>query len=369
MGIKPPMKAALFTANNEPMAIEELTLDAPSQPGEVHVKWTASGVCHSDLSIWEGKLPIPPGCILGHEGAGVVVSALDSKTGLAAGDHVIGSFVPVCGECYFCRNGQPFVCAKSQEIGMGRFPFARSDGSRMFGAVGGLATFAEASVVHESALVKIPADFPLEQACLIGCGVTTGVGAALNAAKVSKGSTVAVIGCGGVGQSVIQGCRIAGAASIIAIDLNEAKRAAASRFGATHSCDPSVQDPVSFVQGLTEGRGADFAFEVVGHTALQRQALDMTRAGGVCCWVGVPNLMDEVSVPAAMIPLANKSIVGTIYGSADVRTDFVKFVNFAKKGELDLAHMVSRKIKLAEVNDAFAEMGAGDSIRSVIIHD
>jgi len=217
--------------------------------------------------------------------------------------------------------------------------------------------------------VKIPSDFPLEQACLIGCGVTTGVGAALNAAKVTKGSTVAVIGCGGVGQSVIQGARIAGAAQIIAIDLNEAKRATAARFGATHSCDPAVQDPLSFVQGLTGGRGADFAFEVVGHTALQRQALDMTRPGGACCWVGVPNLMDEVSVPAAMVPLTNKSIIGTIYGSADVREDFVRFVNFAKKGDLDLANMVSRTIKITEVNEAFVEMSKGDSIRSVIVHD
>ncbi|HXC51556.1 MAG TPA: Zn-dependent alcohol dehydrogenase [Candidatus Limnocylindrales bacterium] len=363
------MKACIFTANHEPMPVEEITLDAPSQPGEVHVKWSASGVCHSDLSIWEGKLPIPPGSILGHEGAGIVVSAVESKTGLKAGDHVIGNFVPICGECFFCTHGQPFVCERGQQIGMSRFPFARSDGSRMFGAVGGLATFSEEAIVHEAALVKVPSDFPLDQACLVGCGVTTGVGAALNAAKVTKGSTVAVIGCGGVGQSVIQGARIAGAARIIAIDLNEAKRATATKFGATDTCDPAVSDPVGFVQGLTEGRGADFAFEVVGHTKLQRQALDMTRPGGACCWVGVPSIMDEVSVPAGMIPLQNKSIIGTIYGSADCREDFVKFINFAKSGDLDLAGMVSRRIKIGEINEAFVEMSKGDSIRSVVIHD
>ena len=363
------MKACVFVANHEPLVVEDITLDAPNQPGEVHVKWAASGVCRSDLSIWEGKLPIPPGSILGHEGAGVVVSALDSKTGLKAGDHVIGNFVPICGECFFCTSGQPFLCERGQMVGMSRFPFVRGDGSRMFGAVGGLATFAEEAVVHETALVKIPNDFPLEQACLVGCGVTTGVGAVLNAAKVTKGSTVAVIGCGGVGQSVIQGARIAGAARIIAIDLNEAKRSMAQRFGATDSCDPSVNDAVSFVQGMTEGRGADFTFEVVGHTALQRQALDMTRAGGACCWVGVPSIMDEVSVPAGMIPLMNKSIIGTIYGSADCREDFVKFINYAKAGELDLAGMVSRRIKITEINEAFEEMAKGDSIRSVVIHD
>lgn len=363
------MRACLFTANNQPMSVEEVTLDAPAQPGEVHVKWKASGVCHSDLSVWEGKLPIPPGCILGHEGAGVVVSAVDSKTGLQAGDHVIGNFVPICGECFYCKNGQPYVCSQGQIIGMSRFPFSRSDGSRFFGGMGGLATFAEESVVHEAALVKIPSDFPLGQACLIGCSVTTGVGAVLNAAKVTKGSTVAVIGCGGVGQAVIQGARLAGAARIIAIDLNEAKRATASRFGATDSVDPAVQDATGAVMGLTEGRGADYAFEVVGHPALQRQAFDMTRTGGVCCWVGVPDLSSEVSIPAAMLTLLNKSIIGTIYGSCDVRQDFVRFVNLAKKGDLDLANMVSRRIKIDDINDAFTEMLKGDSIRSVVEYD
>jgi S-(hydroxymethyl)glutathione dehydrogenase/alcohol dehydrogenase len=364
------MKACIFTANHEAMPVEEITLDAPAQPGEVHVKWVASGVCHSDLSIWEGKLPIPPGSILGHEGAGKVVAVADGgKSGLKPGDHVIGNFVPICGECFFCTSGQPFLCERGQAIGMSRFPFARPDGSRLFGAVGGLATFAEEAVVHEAALVKIPSDFSLEEACLVGCGVTTGVGAVLNAAKVTKGSTVAVIGCGGVGQSVIQGARIAGAARIIAIDLNEAKRATAGKFGATHSCDPAVQDPVSFVQGMTEGRGADFAFEVVGHPKLQRMACDMTRAGGSTCWVGVPSIMDETEVQGGMIPLMNKSIIGTMYGSADVRQDFVKFINFAKAGDLDLKGMVSRRIKIGDINEAFVEMTKGDSIRSVVVHD
>jgi S-(hydroxymethyl)glutathione dehydrogenase/alcohol dehydrogenase len=363
------MKACLFLANNEPLTVEEMTLDAPSNPGEVHVKWSATGVCHSDLSIWQGKLPLPPGCILGHEGAGVVVDPGQNSIGLEKGDHVIGSFVPACGACYYCTHGQPFVCEQALMIGMSIMPFTRSDGSKMFGAVGGLATFAEESLVHESALVKIPSDFPLEQACLIGCGVTTGVGAAINAAKVQPGQTVAVIGCGGVGQSVIQGCRIAGAENIIAIDLNEAKRAAATKFGATHTHDPSVGDATEFVKELTGGRGADVAFEVVGVTALQRQAYDMTRPGGSTCFVGVPDLMAEVSLPGALIALENKSIIGTIYGSADVRKDFVKFVNYAKNGDLDLADMVSQRITINEINDAFKAMEEGDVIRSVVIYD
>ena len=364
------MKATLFVANNEPMVVDEVTLDAPSQPGQVHVKWSASGVCHSDLSIWTGKLPLPPPAVLGHEGAGVVVSALDSKHGLQPGDHVIGSFVPKCGECFYCKNGQPFICEQSQVIGAGCTPITTSDGTKTAGAVGGLGTFAEEALVDERALVKIPKDIiALEEACLIGCGVTTGVGAALNAAKVQPGQTVAVIGCGGVGQSVIQGCRIAGAANIVAIDLNESKRATAAKFGATHSCDPSVDEPIGFMQGLTEGRGADVAFEVVGTAALQTLAYNMVRPGGVACWVGVPGFEAEPTISGAFTPLMNKTVVGSMYGSADVSTDFVKFVNYAKSGELNLKDMVSRRITINDINEAFTEMLEGDVIRSVVIYD
>lgn len=362
------MKAAIFEANNEPLVVEELKLDAPG-PNEVHVKWSATGVCHSDVSIWNGTLPLPPPSILGHEGAGVVVTAGENKAGFRTGDHVIGSFIPTCGECFYCKNDQAYVCAKAMEIGMGRMPFERADGSRLMGTVGGLAGFAEETVVHEGALVKIPSDFPLDQACLIGCGVTTGVGAALFAAKVKPGSTCAVIGCGGVGLAAVQGCRIAGADKIVAIDLNPSKRKSAEELGATHSLDPSETDPVNFLKELTDGRGADYAFEVVGNNALQRQAYDMTRPGGVCCWVGIPNLMSETSVPGALLALENKSIVGTIYGSANVRTDMVKFIELAKKGTLNLEKMVSRRIKIEEINDAFRAMLEGEVIRTVVAYD
>jgi len=362
------MKGAIFQANNEPLVIEELELDAPGE-GEVHVKWGATGICHSDVSIWNGTLPLPPPSVLGHEGAGVVVAAGKNKSGFKTGDHVIGTFVPTCGECFYCKNQQAFACARALEIGMGRMPFTRADGSRLMGAVGGLAGFAEETVVHEAAIVKIPSDFPLEQACLIGCGVTTGVGAALFAAKVKPGSTTAIIGCGGVGLAAVQGCRIAGAENIVAIDTNPAKRKAAEEMGATHSVDPSENDPVDFLKNMTEGRGADYAFEVVGSTTLQRQAYDMTRPGGVCCWVGIPNMASEVSIPGAMIALENKTIMGTLYGSANVKTDFVKLIELAKKGDLDLEKMVSRRVKLEDVNDAFRAMLEGEVIRSVIVYD
>jgi S-(hydroxymethyl)glutathione dehydrogenase/alcohol dehydrogenase len=359
------MKAALFLEQDKPMVIEDISLDAPGD-GEVHVKWAATGVCHSDVSIWNGSLPLPPPAILGHEGAGVVAEVGSGVSEFAVGDHVIGSFVPSCGECFYCKNGQAFVCARSLEIGFARMPFVRSDGSRLMPGPGGLSTFAEETVCDPAALVKIPNDFDLVQAALVGCGVTTGVGAALWAAKVREGQTVAVIGCGGVGISVVQGCRIAKAGNIIAIDPNPNKRKAAHEFGATHSVDPSETDVGEYIREMTDGRGADVAFEVVGVPALQRQAYDITRPGGACCWVGVSKFGDEVSIPSAQVALENKSIIGTMYGSANVKQDFVKLIEFVKKGDLELKKMVSRELALEEVNDAFRAMLEGEVIRSVI---
>jgi len=361
------MKAALFLEQDKPMPIEDITLDPPG-PGEVHVKWAASGVCHSDISFWNGTIPIPPPTIIGHEGAGRVVSLGEGVKDFAPGDHVIGSFVPTCGECFYCKNGQAYVCEKSLEIGFGRMPFIRKDGSRMLPGPGGLSTFAEETVCSPAALVKIPKEFDLIEAALIGCGVTTGVGSALWAGKVTKGSTTVVIGCGGVGLSVVQGCRIAKAGKIIAVDLNPEKRKIAEKFGATHSVDPAEVDLGEYIRKVNDGRGADYSFEVVGSPKLQRQAYDVTRPGGVCIWVGVPNLATEATIPSALMVLENKSIVGTVYGSANVRTDFVKLLEFSKKGELDLKGMVSRRIALEEVNDAFRAMMEGEVIRSVIVY-
>jgi S-(hydroxymethyl)glutathione dehydrogenase/alcohol dehydrogenase len=253
-------------------------------------------------------------------------------------------------------------------LAMGRMPWNRGDGSKLMGAIGGLGTFAEEAVVHEGALVKSPDHFPMEEAALVGCSVTTGLGSALLAAKVTPGSTCAVIGVGGVGQTVIQGCRIAKAANIVAIDLNESKRKAAEKHGATHSIDPRETDPAEFLKSLTNGRGADFAFEVVGVPALQRQAYDMTRPGGSVVWVGVSGMTSETGLPGAMLTLDNKRVIGTIYGSANPREDFVKFLNFSKSGDFDLKGMVSQKITINDINDAFTAMLEGDVIRSVVIY-
>jgi S-(hydroxymethyl)glutathione dehydrogenase/alcohol dehydrogenase len=231
----------------------------------------------------------------------------------------------------------------------------------------GLGTFAEAMVVDESALVKVETDLPDEQLALIGCGVTTGVGAALNTAKVKPGSTVAVIGCGGVGQAVIQGARIAGASRIFAIDPVELKRKTAEQLGATDLIDPAQGDPVSQVQALTGGRGADYAFEVIGLPETILQAFNTARRGGTVTIVGAARMDSMVTFSAFQLFYEEKKLLGCIYGSAAVRRDFPRFIALTETGRLDLGAMVSRRIKLDEVNDAFRAMQAGEVIRSVIV--
>ncbi|HZJ26227.1 MAG TPA: zinc-binding dehydrogenase [Acidimicrobiia bacterium] len=221
--------------------------------------------------------------------------------------------------------------------------------------------------MHDSSLVKVETDLPDEQLALIGCGVTTGVGAALNTARVEPGSTVAVIGCGGVGQAVIEGARIAGAARIIAIDPVELKRKAAEQLGATDLVDPSAGDPIAAVQGLTGGRGADYAFEVIGLPETIQQAWGTARRGGTVIVVGMPRLDSQVTLPGFGLFFEEKKLLGCVYGSAQVRRDFPRFVGLVESGRLDLGSLVSRRIQLEDVNDAFRAMQAGEVIRSVIV--
>jgi S-(hydroxymethyl)glutathione dehydrogenase/alcohol dehydrogenase len=231
----------------------------------------------------------------------------------------------------------------------------------------GLGTFAEMMVVDEEALVKVETDLPDEQLALIGCGVTTGVGAALNTAQVKPGSTVAVIGCGGVGQAVIQGARIAGASRIFAVDPVELKRKTAEQLGATDLIDPAQGDPISQVQALTGGRGADYAFEVIGLPETILQAYAMARRGGTVTVVGAARMDSQVTFGGFQLFYEEKKLLGCIYGSAQVRRDFPRFIALTETGRLDLGSMVSRRIQLDEVNDAFRAMQAGEVIRSVIV--
>jgi S-(hydroxymethyl)glutathione dehydrogenase / alcohol dehydrogenase len=358
------MRAAIFTGDAD-LSIEDVTPIEPG-PSDVIVKIAASGVCHSDLSATNGTLPLPPPCILGHEGAGVVEWAGSEVTRVRLGDHVVASFVPACGTCFWCLNDQSNLCDKSNAYSFA--PRAtRADGTTTPGFTG-LGTFADQMTVNEASVVKIDTDLPDEQLALIGCGVTTGVGAALNTARVQPGSTVAVIGCGGVGQAVIQGARIAGASRIIAIDPVELKRKSAEALGATDLVDPGVGDAIGQVQQLTGGRGVDYAFEVIGLPETIAQAYAMARRGGAAVVVGMPRMDSQVTLPGFALFYEEKQLLGCVYGSAQVRRDFQRFIGLVEHGRLDLGAMVSRTIALDEVNEAFRAMQAGEVIRSVITH-
>jgi len=357
------MKGAVYVGDAKSLSLEQLKPNPPG-PRDVIVEVRASGVCHSDLSIMRGYVPVPPGMVLGHEGAGRVVEVGGEVSRVQKGDRVIASFVPACGACWHCLREQTELCECEAEIGMA-MRGSRPDGSPYF-CMTGLGTFAETMTVNESSVVKVDTDLPDAQLALIGCGVTTGVGAALNTAKVRPGSSVAVLGCGGVGQAVIQGARIAGAGRIIAIDPQELKRKTATKLGATDVIDPSKGDPVDQVKALTGGRGADYAFEVIGLPETILTTYNLARRGGEVIIVGMARFEAQFTLPAFGIFFEEKTIRGCKYGSAQVRRDFPRFVDLIETGRLDTSAMVSKTIKLDGVNDAFRAMEAGEVIRSVI---
>src|SRR3954447_7072702 len=357
------MRAAIFTGTID-LSVEDVTPLDPG-PADVVVRIGASGVCHSDVSAADGTLPTPPPCILGHEGAGTIEWVGPEVTRVAVGDHVIASFIPACGNCFWCLRGQSNLCSMSSEVMM--LPKAtRADGS-VANSMTGLGTFADQMTCNQANVVKVDTDLPDSQLALIGCGVTTGVGAALTTARIAPGSTVAVMGCGGVGQAVIQGARIAGASRIFAIDPVELKRKTAEQLGATDLIDPAKGDPVSQVQELTGGRGADYAFEVIGLPETILQAYNTARRGGTVVVVGAARMDAVVTMSAFQLFYEEKKLLGCIYGSAQVQRDFPRFIALTETGRLDLGSMVSRRIALDEVNDAFRAMQAGEVIRSVIV--
>ena len=332
-------------------------------PGDVKVKIAHSGVCHSDLSAMNGTIPQPPPCVLGHEGSGVVTDVGDGVTHVVPGDHVIIAFAPPCGTCAYCTGRhQPNLCINGL-VAMGSAPQFRR-GDTIVGSMTGCGTFAEETIVPSIAAIKIDDDVPLDVAALIGCGVTTGVGAAINTAKVTPGSSVLVIGAGGVGVAAIQGARIAGAAAIVAVDLHEGKLDRAKSFGATHGVLPD--DIPSALAEITGGEGFDYTIECIGMPTTMRQAFDLTRRGGTCCIVGVGRMEDTFELSAFEMFFSEKTLIGSMYGGADVRTDFNRFLRLYKAGRLDLDGMISRRIKLDEVNDALGALGDADVIRQII---
>lgn len=358
------MRAAVLHEHNEPMVIEELSLPSLGDD-EVRIQVGASGVCHSDVMVASGGVPFPLPLILGHEGTGTVVEVGADVSEIKRGDQVIALFTPVCGRCFNCVNGRTNLCTFAVDIGQPS-KGALADG-REVQALTNLGTFAEVMTVHRTQVLKVETDIPKEQLALLGCGVTTGVGAALNTAGVLPGSSVVVIGCGGVGQSVIQGARIAGAARIFAVDPVALKRDAAKAFGATDVIDPAEGDLTEVIKDATGGRGADYSFEVVGRAETLLQAFNAARPGGTVVLVGFAPAGADVSLPLLQLMIEEKALLGCNFGTAQVLRDLPRFISLVESGRLDVDAMVTRRIKLDEVNDAFDAMEHGEVIRSVIV--
>lgn len=357
------MRAVILEEYHRPLVVDDVEPVALG-PRDVRVRTGASGVCHSDLSALRGQYPFVPPIVLGHEGAGTVTEVGAAVDGLRPGDRVIASFVAYCGQCYQCMRGRGQICERSAELGAR--PRVTRDGVPLI-AMTGLGTMAEEMTVHEASLVKVETDLPDEQLALVGCGVTTGTGAALWTARVEPGASVAVFGCGGVGLSALQGAVIAGASQVIAVDPFPLKREVAVAHGATHTVDPGDGDPVAQVLELTGGRGAEYTFEVVGLLETMRQAYDAACMGGTVTFVGALRPDVELALPANALHAHAKRVLGSVYGSAQVRRDMPKLVAMAEAGRLDLGGMVTRRVPLDGVNDAMAAIESGEVIRSVLV--
>ncbi|MEU2997001.1 MULTISPECIES: Zn-dependent alcohol dehydrogenase [unclassified Streptomyces] len=330
-------------------------------PGKVRLRIRATGLCHSDVSAMSGVLPQPAPFVPGHEGAGEVVDVGDGVSGLRAGDRVLVCWLPACGDCPSCKRGQTHLClAGFMNAGTPNF---KRPGGDVFGFAG-TGTFAEEVVVGASCAVPIPDDVPFEIAALIGCGVTTGLGAAINTAQVETGSSVAVIGCGGVGISTIQGARVRGAAQIIAVDPVASRREAALRFGATEAVAPG--ELADAKQRVTGGEGFDYVFEVVGKSATARTAYESTRRGGTLCVVGAGAMDDTFQANMFELFFDEKRILPSLYGGGDVLRSYERAIALWRAGRIDLESMITHRVRLDGVNDALDQMRTGEALRTCI---
>ncbi|HTZ08300.1 MAG TPA: Zn-dependent alcohol dehydrogenase [Acidimicrobiales bacterium] len=357
------MRAAIFNEVGKELidVYDDVEVVDPG-PGEVRVKIHAAGVCHSDLSAMNGTLPQPAPAVLGHEGAGEIVAVGDGVSQVAVGDHVIIAWTPPCGKCKACLGGQANLCVDIFFNIAGSAKFSRK-GEPVFGFAG-TGTFAEEMVVPQQGVVKIPDDVPYEIGALIGCGVTTGVGAALNTAKVEPGSNVVVFGAGGVGIAAIQGARIAGAAEIVAVDMIDSKLKDALRFGATRGVKPDELDAANME--INAGQGFDYAIECIGLPQTIRAAYDAARRGGTAVIVGAGSSEKTVEFNCFELFFMEKRLLGSYYGSADVRTEFDRLIRLWKTGRLDLDGMISSRMDLSKAQDAFDAMKRGEIIRQVL---
>ena len=360
------MKAAVFREVNVPMEIEEIQISKPG-PREVLIRTSSAGICHSDMHFYNGTYPGQVPMILGHESAGVVEQVGSDVHYVKPGDHVITCLSVFCGHCEKCLTGHLSLCQEPEVNRSAEEEPRLSQDTTALTQFAQLGSFAEMMLVHEHAVVKIREDMPMDIAALIGCGVTTGVGAVIHTAAVEPGATVAVIGCGGIGLSCINGAVIAGASRVIAVDMVASKLELARKFGATDVVDASSGNAVQEIIEMTGG-GVHYSFEAIGLKQTAEQAFQMLRSGGTATVIGMIPPGDMVSLHGVDF-LAEKKIQGSMMGSNRFRVDMPRFVDFYLQGRLHLDDLISRRIKLSDINEGMAALETGEIARSVIMFD
>jgi len=364
-------KAVVCREVNAPVQVEEIRVDPPKR-GEITIKIAACGVCHSDLSATNGTLPLPPPLILGHEGAGTVVEVGEGVTDFQVGDAVLSSFVYMCGKCRNCVRGRPVLCEQA-----GKAFYQLPDGTvRTHDADGGdlnvfcgCGVMADYATLHTDNAVKIGKDVPLDKAALVGCAVMTGVGAVMNTAALEPGSKAAVFGVGGVGLNVVQGCRMAGADTIVAVDTNDGKLTMAREFGATDTVNAKSEEDVAKAVKKLTGGGVDYAFECVGAGATVEQAYNALGKGGVAIVLGVAAGKERTTIKTVTLPMEERTLKGSWFGSARPQYDFPRILNLYQRGRLKLDELVTRTYGIDEAPQAFADLESGANARGVIVFD
>jgi Zn-dependent alcohol dehydrogenase len=366
----PSARAAILDAPKTRLSVEEVEV-LPPGPGEVLVRYAASGVCHSDLHVVTGDMLHPFPVVLGHEGAGVVEAVGSGVTTCRVGDHVLTSYIPSCGSCHFCTIGRPNLCAlrdKPRHLMLdGTTRLRRADGSPVNHFLQ-VSSFATHAVLLQEGVVPIRKDAPLDVVCLVSCGVTAGMGAVLNRARVRPGATVVVFGCGGVGLNVVQAARLSGAAKIVAVDRLANKLAWAEEFGATHAVDASKEDPVARVREITGGFGADYAFEAIGAPPVIELMLDCLHRGGEAYVIGVSPHGSRISLDPSLL-VQERVLSGSSFGGSRQRVDLPMIVDLFMQGRVKLRELVSRRLGLEDVNHAFEILDRGEVARSVLVYD
>lgn len=364
------IKAAILYEPKSDLVVEDVELGDP-RADEVLVRIMATGLCHSDLHVVTGDMQVPLPVVLGHEGAGIVETVGGSVTRVKVGDHVALSWAPECGECRYCITGRPNLCTTSARKvldgtlldGTSRLSTSEGDELKHFSF---LSTFAESAVVPEASCVPIDHDVPFAPASLVGCAVMTGIGAAMNNAKVRPGSNVVVYGAGGVGLNVIQGAAICGAEKIVVIDVNQDKESVARNFGATHFVNPRETDIGEAIGELTDGFGADYVFEAIGLLDTMSEAYDITARGGTVVYIGIAPDGSKLQLPAVHVPREEKVVTGSFYGGARPLIDFPAILRLYKQGKVKLDELVSERVPLERINAELGKVHSGEAIRVVV---